>query len=410
METVVQTHERECAVCTNDLNTPKILPCGHLLCRQCVISWMDSESDPVCPLCTCPIVEHENISSESSANVVDALPTDFVMEAIVESSHVLVKDGMCTICDDVTAEYICMECVERMCPSCMKIHKKMVATRSHDVESVSTVTPERLAASRPALCADHGDKHADFFCTDHSFSICASCSSKKHWRCSLVKDLDEEIKFAETTLSSLTEILNEEEESLKQALDEVNVRLLKADVTEQENMAHVDRLHDRIQKLVEDSRITLKKLILDSSSKVQNPLLHIKIELHKRFEKVTSHKDIVTRARAVAPRPVLIHVTQTLTDRVNNLDVNADIQAEVWKIPSLAPVRLSDDVVKRIETELHLLEQQLAEDEVTALPTSKRLSEPLMSQFFKYFQHKVSFLDAVEDEFHTDILQTEETE
>lgn len=179
-----------------------------------------------------------------------------------------------------------------------------------------------------------------------------------------MKDLDEEIRVAETTLSSLTEILSEEEESLKQALDEVNVRLLKADVTEQENMAQVDRTHDRIQKLVEDSRNTLKKLILDSSSKVENPLLHIKIKLHKRLEKVTSHKDIVTRARAVAPRPVLIHVTQTLTDRVNNLDVNADVQAEVWKIPSLVPVRLSDDVVQRIETELQLLEQQLATDEV----------------------------------------------
>ncbi|XP_025080022.1 E3 ubiquitin-protein ligase TRIM33-like, partial [Pomacea canaliculata] len=224
MAAVIPAHERECAVCTNDFTTPKILPCGHLLCRQCVISWMDSKSDAGCPLCTCPIVEHQGNSSQIAADVVDALPTDSVLEAIVESASILVKDGMCTVCEDLKAEYICIQCLEKMCPSCRKIHKKMVATRSHDVESVSTVTPERLAASRPALCADHVTEKADFFCVDHNLVICTPCFSNKHRECLDVKSLDEKMKSAEDALGLLREKLLKAEDNLKQALHNLNVR------------------------------------------------------------------------------------------------------------------------------------------------------------------------------------------
>ncbi|PVD22013.1 hypothetical protein C0Q70_17816 [Pomacea canaliculata] len=157
---MAEAHDRECPVCTSDFTTPKILPCGHLLCRECLITWMDSKFDAGCPLCRCPIVEQ---SDGSSCDTVDALPTDFVMEALVESARVLSKDHLCCVCEDVRADFICLQCLDMMCTACTKAHRKFSGTRSHDVESVSTVTPERLAASRPALCADHGDKQRTAF-------------------------------------------------------------------------------------------------------------------------------------------------------------------------------------------------------------------------------------------------------
>ncbi|PVD22056.1 hypothetical protein C0Q70_17859 [Pomacea canaliculata] len=325
MEVVVRSHERECAVCTNDFTTPKILPCGHLLCRECVISWMKSKHHAGCPLCTCPIAEHQGYSSQSAADVVDALPTDSVMEAIVQSAGVLGKDNMCTVCDDVRAEYICMQCVEKMCSSCMKMHKKMSMSRSHDVESVSTVTPERLAASRPALCADHGDKHAEAFCADHHLSICSSCTSIKHRTCLVVRDINDEMKDSEKTLCGLTDQLVQAEYSLKQGTEHLAIRLQKVEDMEQEDMTQVDKTCDKLQRMVENCRKGLKKQIHDSRLQVTNSLIKAKRELDKRLGKVTSHRNIVTRARAVAPRAGLIHVTQALTDRVNSLDLNADL-------------------------------------------------------------------------------------
>ncbi|XP_025080937.1 E3 ubiquitin-protein ligase TRIM33-like isoform X2 [Pomacea canaliculata] len=367
MAAVVQPHERKCAVCTNDFTTPKILPCGHLLCQGCVISLISSKLDAGCPLCTCPIVELKGNSPQSAADVAEALPTDSVMKAIVESAGMMGKDNMCTVCDNLKAEYICMQCFEKMCESCKKIHKKMAVSRSHAVESVSTVTPERLAASRPALCADHGDKQAELFCVDHNLVICQSCS-KKHSGCKDVKPLDEKMKSAEKILGSLAEELEKAEENLKQAIWNLCARQQRADATKDENMVIVDSTCDRLQSMVEDCRKEMKNQISHSSSKFEAYLSNVKKDLKKRLGKVTSHKHLVTRATTVRPRPALIHAAQTLTDRVNSLDVNNELEVQPWVDPSPEITKHCDDVVRRITAELQSLELQPTGVEATQEP------------------------------------------
>ncbi|PVD36801.1 hypothetical protein C0Q70_03791 [Pomacea canaliculata] len=357
MAAVVQPHERKCTVCANDFTTPKILPCGHLLCQGCVISLIYSKPEAGCPLCKCPIVELKGNSSQRSADVAEALPTDSVMKAIVESAGVLMGDGMCTVCDDVRAEYICIQCFEKMCPSCTKIHKKMVVSRSHNVESVSTVTPERLAASRPALCADHGDKHAELFCVDHNLVICQSCS-KKHSGCIDVKPLDEKMKSAKKTLGSLAEELDTAEKNLKQAIWNLSVRQQTADATKEENMVMVDSTCNRLQSMVEDCRKEMKNQISHSISKFEGYLSNVKKDFKKRLGKVTSHKHLVTRATTVRPCPELIHAAQTLTDRVNDINLSDELEADVWVDPSAEITKRCDDVVRRITAELQSLKQQ----------------------------------------------------
>ncbi|PVD22053.1 hypothetical protein C0Q70_17856 [Pomacea canaliculata] len=350
---MAEPHERECAVCTNDFTTPKILPCGHLLCRECVISWMDSKPDAGCPLCRCPIVEQ---SDGSSSATVDALPTDFVMEALVESARVLSKDHLCCVCEDVRADFICMQCQDMLCSACTKVHKKMSATRSHDVESLSTVTPERLAASRHALCADHGDKQVDSFCLYHRLAVCKSCKVQKHSRCLKVSDFDFEIHSAENSLTHLTKILVEAEQKLEQVIGQVTSRLQEVDVSEQEDMAQVDKTCDRLQKLVEDFRMRLMEKTRTSHLQIRNTLRDVKTALSNRVGKVTSHKHIVMRTTAVSPRPALIHMTQALTDRVNSLDLSFDLKQVVWEKP-FSSAEWSQEVVGRIKDELLKLEE-----------------------------------------------------
>ncbi|PVD22021.1 hypothetical protein C0Q70_17824 [Pomacea canaliculata] len=357
---MAEPHERECAVCTNDFTTPKILPCGHLLCRECVISWMDSKPDAGCPLCRCPIVEQ---SDGSSSDTVDALPTDFVMEALVESARVLSKDHLCCVCEDVRADFICMQCQDMLCSACLKVHKKLPMSRSHDVESVSTVTPERLAASRPALCADHGDKQAKYFCHEHRLAVCSACKSNKHKVCPETNYLDNEIELAQKSLNDLTKILVEAEQKLEQAIGQLTSRLQEVDVSEQEDMAEVDKSCDRLYKLVEDLCKNLKENTWTSHLKIRNSLRDVKTDLSNCLGKVTSHKHIVTRAVAVSPRPALIHMTQDLKDRVNSLEISADLQRRLWVKP-LSSAEGFTNVVSRIQQELLMLEEQWTETEV----------------------------------------------
>ena len=42
---------RECSVCHELFTEPKLLPCGHHLCRRCLVSWMKIQEEAHCPLC-----------------------------------------------------------------------------------------------------------------------------------------------------------------------------------------------------------------------------------------------------------------------------------------------------------------------------------------------------------------------
>ncbi|PVD22058.1 hypothetical protein C0Q70_17861 [Pomacea canaliculata] len=283
--------------------------------------------------------------------------TDFVMEALVESARVLSKDHLCCVCEDVRADFICMQCQVMLCSACTKAHKKLPVSRSHDVESVSTVTPERLAASRPALCADHGDKHAKYFCREHRLAVCSACKANKHKVCQEVNILDDEIKAVQNSMKHLTKILVKAEQKLEQAIGQLTSRLQEVDVSEHEDMAQVDKSCDRLHKLVEDFRNKLKEKTRTSHLKIRNSLRDVKTDLSNRLGKVTSHKHIVAIVTAVSPRPALIHMTQALTDRVNSLDLSAHLQQEVWVKP-FSSVKCCQEVAGRVEEELLMWDQQ----------------------------------------------------
>ncbi|PVD22051.1 hypothetical protein C0Q70_17854 [Pomacea canaliculata] len=388
-----QRTELECAICMNGFTTPKILQCGHLLCLGCVISWMDSKPNAECPLCRSPIVEKHGRPGQSSSDIADALPTDFVMEALVDSARVLNKDPVCCVCDGVSAEFICIQCQDMLCSGCARAHKKFSSTRSHDVEGLSTVTPERLAASRPALCADHGDKHAKYFCGDHRLAVCLPCSFMKHKNCSLMREIDEEMKSAETSTTDLTNRLSRAEELVEQAMAEVDNCLEDVDISEANDVSQVDAVCDRLRNLVEGFRNKLKEISRLSHSQVRTSLKEFKSSFGGRLGTVMSHKNIVARVRSVAPCPALIHATKTLTDRVNSLDIDADLEADVWANPSL-DTSCYKDIVRHIEKDLQMLGRMKSDLQVRVDKT--------MSKGFVYYgitETKPSKLDSLQKNY-----------
>ncbi|XP_025114436.1 uncharacterized protein LOC112576297 isoform X2 [Pomacea canaliculata] len=168
---------------------------------------------------------------------------------------------------------------------------------------------------------------------------------------------DDEIKSAQTSLTDLTKILVEAEQKLEQAIGQVTSRLQEVDVSEQEDMAQVDKSCDRLQKLVEDVCKELKDKCRKPHLKIRKSLCDVKTGLCNRLVKVTSHKQIVTRVTALSQRPALIHMTQALTDRVNSLDLSADLHQVVWVKP-LSRVQCCQEVAGRIEEVLQMWEQQ----------------------------------------------------
>ena len=115
----------ECTVCHEHLTLPKLLPCGHLLCRHCLVSWLKSQPEAKCPLCRSAIVNNKKRKFRALENIADGFPTDLAMAALVEADHLLSKEHVCCVCVNVAAVSMCLNCGDMLCQSCTEAHRKL---------------------------------------------------------------------------------------------------------------------------------------------------------------------------------------------------------------------------------------------------------------------------------------------
>ena len=178
--------ELQCPVCHDDYTDPKILPCAHLVCSQCVLSWLTVRGeDAGCPLCREKILtpSFQTCDLDVAAKV-KALPSDLSAKALVRSRKVLNEDRVCSLCeDDVTATSHCSQCDLKLCDRCVRSHKKVPFTAGHVIEQLDQLSIEKLAAASPTMCRSHPDKPVELFCSQHQLAICVLCVTTTHDSC-----------------------------------------------------------------------------------------------------------------------------------------------------------------------------------------------------------------------------------
>lgn len=95
----------QCIICHDFLTVPKLLPCGHLLCRHCLVAWLRAEPETVCPHagCHCAIADvkkdESGLAGNGAEEIADGLPTDLTMEVLVEAQKVLSNPHLCCVCN-----------------------------------------------------------------------------------------------------------------------------------------------------------------------------------------------------------------------------------------------------------------------------------------------------------------------
>jgi hypothetical protein len=81
----VDPSELRCPVCRTHFTQPKLLPCGHVLCRKCVVTCLQSKVNAQCPTCCCPVLDEargRGVTARELQSVADALPTDLALAAL----------------------------------------------------------------------------------------------------------------------------------------------------------------------------------------------------------------------------------------------------------------------------------------------------------------------------------------
>ena len=211
MAGVPMTSENECPVCHEDYTEPKILPCAHLACRQCVISWLGKGGGQGgCPLCRAPILPPTRPGQGDLATLVDALPTDMATVALVESHKILTGPHVCTMCQtNVTAKSYCLRCDIKLCPACTSYHQKLPASKDHALEDLSKLTALKLATNRRSTCNSHPDRPTELYCSSHQDLLCMLCATTNHRSCPEVKVITDVAKEKRTELKQQAQRLRQ---------------------------------------------------------------------------------------------------------------------------------------------------------------------------------------------------------
>ena len=122
-----------CEKCDEYYKDPRMLPCLHTFCLQCLEKELESQSTFHCPTCKEKVTLPRNGVSE--------LPQDLNMANQAEIARISEKvedaNEHCEACgrsdDSARAVAFCIECKEFICKICKDCHPKRFATADHNV-------------------------------------------------------------------------------------------------------------------------------------------------------------------------------------------------------------------------------------------------------------------------------------
>ncbi|XP_077865120.1 E3 ubiquitin-protein ligase TRIM56-like [Saccoglossus kowalevskii] len=165
-----------CSICLEIYKNPKILPCLHTFCQQCLLT-IKAQSGGVLKCATCRIQCNTPIQDLKSNFFVISLLDKFHKKQRLKPDVPLI----CETCQVNTATHSCIDCPQFCCDVCVDAHYRIPALRLHKV-----LTIDQYRESHPwshlskVFCRDHTDSQLKFYCDSCQVPICTDCTILKH--------------------------------------------------------------------------------------------------------------------------------------------------------------------------------------------------------------------------------------
>ncbi|XP_078575605.1 E3 ubiquitin-protein ligase TRIM45-like [Branchiostoma floridae x Branchiostoma japonicum] len=169
-----------CPVCMLHFRDPRVLPCLHTFCRECLQEWATKQQPLECPTC------RTQVSLPDRG--VDGLRTNFYVNNLLDFAAVKKGAGPgvpCQVCEGKAegARSWCVQCAVLLCDSCTNTHRKFPGMKGHQI-----VTQENLEASegvpssfqRKSFCPKHEDQVLTFYCEPCQTLVCVACTVVDH--------------------------------------------------------------------------------------------------------------------------------------------------------------------------------------------------------------------------------------
>lgn len=172
-----------CAICFEQFNEPKVLPCLHTYCKECLVKLMKKIGPD--HIITCP--ECRQDTKIVNGDVGKLQPNFWVnnfmtLLSMQDSTSSAGKPLLCEHCDSGdSALSRCNDCCVFMCEFCVTAHKRINATKGHKILTLDEV--KRLGSQalvKPAFCKKHTRETLKLFCQTCQKTICRDCTIVDH--------------------------------------------------------------------------------------------------------------------------------------------------------------------------------------------------------------------------------------
>ena len=255
----VEDLEKEitCAICHDHYTEPKVLPCCHYYCKQCLhqLTLREGLGKPF----SCPECRKDTTLPEGG---LDNLPTAFFVNRMkevhskLELAHGKVE-AKCEMCSEDKAEAFCRQCAKFICADCVKSHKRMKGAFSgHKVSTLDELreggTHEDIVPQEPTFksCEVH-EQPMNVYCYDCKSLICRDCTITAH--------RDHRYEFVKVAAPVVKERLIQQLNPLRESSG--NMRCAMEGI--QTTISEVDGQGEDVIEQIENSCAQLRKIIDD---------------------------------------------------------------------------------------------------------------------------------------------------
>ena len=265
--------EITCPICQEHYTEPKVLPCLHYYCKNCILKLTlrtQSGKSFHCPECRCEATLPEG--------GVDNLKTAFFANRFkskvitLQRAHgkVEVKCELCTTSSN--AEAFCRQCSCFICNECVQAHSKLRCFFGHKIASLEDLKHGRakaVAMKEPptSKCEVHEEPFI-IYCYDCSCLICQHCTIRDH--------RDHKFEFTRKAAPGAKAKLLEDIQPLKGLKNELVKAGIKISLTqviiEAQKQACINDLHTSFKELHNILEQREQELVEDATTIAQEKL------------------------------------------------------------------------------------------------------------------------------------------
>lgn len=187
-------HLLECSTCLNRFSDPRVLPCLHSCCMECLKSHVSSNKSSDgsfnCPECREKCIIPEGGSDKFPTNFFANSVKDVLVPALQEQRSKTTPSSDSVMCkyyeEDHTSKHgeavmFCIQCDVNFCDVCSDHHELFDVTKEHTVTSVGGLNSDLQMIHEQCLnCEVHQSHRINWFCKTCTLPACADCMLESH--------------------------------------------------------------------------------------------------------------------------------------------------------------------------------------------------------------------------------------